>query len=365
MKHLLQILLLTSFVAFDSEIPRLQANEILKSDIESNPALISSNTSELNISKDGLKNPSTVDSNKLDQVERDHSKGQIESVTGIDRDSRKEMKKKKGFGEVDLRVKGLENQEETSNKDVSVRKMKKQQQQQVSQSEDCDPSNRCAVNDNSLIACMRVPGSESSDLSLLIQNKGKGGLEINISAPNSVRLEKKQVNLQEKENIKVKVSITKSGSNEGSMIVLSAGNGDCNLDIKDLITQYSEQKEVITTSKFMPMIFIRRNPIIVSSLLVFLLLVTLTCTYLSFFRKKRLGSMTSLFPKYQRLDEEVLPVVSSGKTAQQPESNDGWDNGWGDNWDDDDEEAPTMPLTPSLSSKGLASRKLNKDGWKD
>lgn len=373
------MVLLASFIVFDSEILRLEANEISNGESKPKTALASSISGETGNSNDGLK--STTDSNKLDQAEkvkeelgkvkevdkseRDHSKEQVESVTGQDRDSMKEMNKKKGLGESDVRDKGLESQrEETGDKDVSLRKKKKQKEQvQVSLSEDCDPSNRCAANDNALIACLRVPGSESSDLSLLIQNKGKEDLKIDISAPSFVKMEKAQVHLLEKENIKVKVSITKSGNNKDNLIVLSAGNGDCNLDVKGLIAQYSEEKEVVGTSKFTQMVFIRRNPIMVSLILVCLLLVTLVCTYVSF-RKRRLGSM-SLFPKYQRLDEEVLPVVSSGKTEQQSESNDGWDdNGWGDNWDDD-EEAPTMPLTPSFSSRGFASRKINKDGWKD
>lgn len=45
--------------------------------------------------------------------------------------------------------------------------------------------------------------SESPDLSLLIQNKGSGSLNVNITAPDSVRLEQTMVQLQEKEDRKV------------------------------------------------------------------------------------------------------------------------------------------------------------------
>jgi hypothetical protein len=59
-----------------------------------------------------------------------------------------------------------------------------------------------------------------------------------------------------------------------------------------------------------------------------------------------------------------LPVSGEGKTES--ETNDGWDNSWGDDWDDEEApKAPSLPVTPSLSSKGLASRRLSKEAWKD
>jgi len=44
---------------------------------------------------------------------------------------------------------------------------------------------------------------ESPDLSLLIQNKGKGSLSVTISAPDFVHLEKTKIQLKEKEDKKV------------------------------------------------------------------------------------------------------------------------------------------------------------------
>lgn len=61
-------------------------------------------------------------------------------------------------------------------------------------------------------------------------------------------------------------------------------------------------------------------------------------------------------------------VTNSDKES----GDDGWNNNWGDDWDDEngdgDEEqpnTPVLPLTPSLSSRGLAPRRLSKEGWKD
>lgn len=50
--------------------------------------------------------------------------------------------------------------------------------------------------------------AESPDLSLLIQNKGTGPLTVKISAPDSVHLEKSEVQLQAKEDKKVFKAIT-------------------------------------------------------------------------------------------------------------------------------------------------------------
>lgn len=48
------------------------------------------------------------------------------------------------------------------------------------------------------------------------------------------------------------------------------------------------------------------------------------------------------------------------------DSIEGWDNSWGDGWNDEEApRSPPMPHTPSLSAKGLASRRLNKEGWRD
>lgn len=57
---------------------------------------------------------------------------------------------------------------------------------------------------------------DSPDLSLLIQNKGNGPLNVTISAPIFVQLEKRNIQLQQKEDIKV--HITNIGSVIESMM---------------------------------------------------------------------------------------------------------------------------------------------------
>ncbi|KAL9369467.1 hypothetical protein Peur_040666 [Populus x canadensis] len=223
--------------------------------------------------------------------------------------------------------------------------------------EECDPSNKCTDEENKLVACLRVPGNESPDLSLLIQNKGKGPLNVTISAPDFVHLEKTKIQLQEKDDKKVKVSITGGGSE--NLIVLTAGKVQCKLDIKDTIAHYlgkelhksHESADIINSMS-------RTSTIAVLS---FAALLVLASGWMCIsFRRKHLSYNN---PRYQRLEME-LPVSGGGKTESK--TNDGWDNNWGDDWDDQEApKTPSLPVTPSLSSKGLASRRLSKDGWKD
>ncbi|XP_073051071.1 uncharacterized protein [Primulina eburnea] len=187
----------------------------------------------------------------------------------------------------------------------------------------CDSSsNRCTDDDKTLVACLRIPGNESPERSLLILNKGKGPLSVTLSAPDLVHLEKKKIHLQKNEVTELSVPV--KGVGYGQFIVLTAGHGDCRLDI-------SYQSINVTASVLM-CVFLRRRS-----------------------AKKPL--------KYQMLDME-LPVSHGSEQVAAP--NEGWDDSWGDNWDD--EEAPTtpsFPVTPSHSTKGIASRKYNKVGWKD
>ncbi|KAJ4849501.1 hypothetical protein Tsubulata_005813 [Turnera subulata] len=236
--------------------------------------------------------------------------------------------------------------------DVPVAKPKKE----GPRAEECGPSNKCTDKEKKLVACLRVPGNDSPDLSLLIQNKGKTPLSVTIAAPDFVQLEEAKIVLQEKENRRVKVSFTKGGKE--SLIVLQAGNGRCELDIRDLISHnFGDSFDNSHKSSYMN--FMTRKSVI--AFLCFVALLTLVSGWMFFsFRRKQVSSSVL---KYQRLDME-LPV-SGGRKAEL-EVNDGWEDSWGDDWDDEEApKTPSMPVTPSLSSKGLASRRLNKEGWKD
>ncbi|KAM7277713.1 hypothetical protein ACFE04_004847 [Oxalis oulophora] len=221
--------------------------------------------------------------------------------------------------------------------------------------EGCDSSNKCTDDENNFVACLRVPGDDSSDgsvLSLLIRNTGKSPISIAISAPSFVNLETSKVLLEGKRDTKVKVSVREKGSS--SLITLKAGKGQCSLDFKDLYMHSSSEESVSNSNKLAYSNIISRKSIIAFLVFVLLLITVSGGMCIRFIRNKA--------SKYERLDME-LPVSGVASSELNTNTTDGWDNGWGDDWED--EEAPSLPVTPSVSSKGLAARKLNKDGWKD
>ncbi|XAR70184.1 hypothetical protein NMG60_11026959 [Bertholletia excelsa] len=241
---------------------------------------------------------------------------------------------------------GAEPKEEK--KEISVRK-------ESFGGEECDASNSCKDDDNALVACLRVPGNESPDLSLLIQNKGKGPLSVTISAPDFVQLGKTKIELQEKKNAKVKVSIMEGGND--SLIILKSRKGNCSLDFRELISLNSGKTRYSAKSAYINLV--KRTPLL--AFVIFAAVLVAASGWICVSYQKRCSRSSG--SKYQRLDTE-LPVSAEGKVDS--DSNDGWDNSWGDKWDDEEAPmTPSMPVTPSLSSKGLASRRLNKEGWKD
>lgn len=161
--------------------------------------------------------------------------------------------------------------------------------------------------------------------------------------------------------MQVKVTIQAEGTD--SVIVLKAGKGNCSLDFKDLIlhsTGEGGDNSLKYTSTYKNLLS-RRYTIAFLSFSAVLIIASLWIC-ISFRGRKLLSSGGF---KYQKLDVDTeLPVSSRGK----PDANinDGWDNSWGDNWDDEEApHTPSLPVTPSLSAKGLASRRLTKDAWKD
>ncbi|KAM3759735.1 hypothetical protein ACB098_01G142000 [Castanea mollissima] len=330
--------------------------------------------------KDGsnlVSNPTEVDKVKGDQV--GGSKEDLGAKTGMDKSSsisqselgevgsvqkgegssRKELKGKGSGDEKQKLGDGAESKDVP--KDVGNERdgdSSKSERNEGSRGEECDSSNMCKV-EKKFVACLRVPGDESPDLLLLIQNKGESSLSVTISAPDSVRLAEKEVQIQEKEvKERIKVTVSNVDGVTDSLITLTAGNDKCSLDFRDLIA-HSSQKEFDNTPKSLFISSLTKRPAIA---LIFLgpLLILVSAWICISFRRRRFSGNGS---KYQKLDME-LPVSSVAKSEL--DTNDGWDENWGDSWDDEEApKTPSMPVTPNLSSKGLASRRLNKDGWKD
>ncbi|XP_018452023.1 uncharacterized protein LOC108823339 [Raphanus sativus] len=254
----------------------------------------------------------------------------------------------------------------TSNSSSSSRKKK--------QGEDCDPSYMCSDDQHLFLACLRVPGDDDDapHLSLLIKNKAKAALLLTITAPSFVRLETNKVQLPESQDTKVKVSIKKGGSNDSSIVLTSSNGGHCSLDLKDLAgaSSHDTGKDSTVAVSRPSILNISSRTLIVIAMISFLVLslVIIPVIY-HVYRSKSQGKS-----KYQRLDNMELPVSSTAAAAplvsksDQESGDDGWNNNWGDDWGDGDEEqpnTPVLPLTPSVSSRGLAPRRLSKEGWKD
>ncbi|XP_030951892.1 uncharacterized protein LOC115975303 isoform X1 [Quercus lobata] len=325
--------------------------------------------------KDGsnlVSNPTVVDKVKGDQVggskedlgaktEIDKSSsisqselGEVGSVQKGEGSSRKELKGKGSGDEKQKLGDGAESKDVGNEGDGDSSKTERNE----GRGEECDSSNMCKV-EKKFVACLRVPGDESPDLLLLIQNKGENSLSVTISAPDSVRLAEKEVQIQEKEvKEHIKVTVLNVDGGTDSLITLTAGNDKCSLDFRDLIA-HSSQKEFDNTPKSLFISSLTKRPAVA---LIFLgpLLILVSAWICISFRRRRLSGSGS---KYEKLDME-LPVSSVAKSEL--DTNDGWDENWGDSWDDEEApKTPSMPVTPNLSSKGLASRRLNKDGWKD
>lgn len=166
----------------------------------------------------------------------------------------------------------------------------------------------------------------------------------------------------------MKVSIKKGGSND-SAIVLASSKGRCSLELKDLAAAHETESDDTVSVSRPSILNISPRALIVIIMISFLVLsLVIIPVIIHVYKNKSRGNN-----KYQRLDME-LPVSNPALvTKSDQESGDGgWNNNWGDDWDDEngggDKEqpnTPVLPLTPSLSSRGLAPRRLSKEGWKD
>ncbi|KAJ0779023.1 hypothetical protein HanPI659440_Chr06g0221971 [Helianthus annuus] len=225
--------------------------------------------------------------------------------------------------------------------------------------EQCDSSFKCTIGNgenHGMIACLSVPGDESTEVSLIIQNKGKGPLDVNISAPDFVHLDKPKVTIQENDDQKVMVSIGEGKTEK--LITLKTSEGSCSLDFMDFLT-HNPMKKSNYASQLTYTSFFRRTPFL-GLLSLALILVIISVVVCVTYQKRR---FVNSGVKYQKLDSE-LPV--SGGPKVDFDQKDGWDDNWSDDWGDvEAPSTPSMPLTPSISSAGVSSRRVNKDAWKD
>lgn len=225
--------------------------------------------------------------------------------------------------------------------------------------EQCDSSFKCTIGsdeNHGMVACLSVPGDDSTEVSLLIQNKGKGLLDVDINAPDFVQLEKANIQIHENDDQKVMVSIG-DGKTE-RFITLKTRQGNCSLDFMDFLAHNPMKKSDYMSPLTFTNLF-RRTPFLGLVSLALLLVIASVVVCVTYQRRRFLNNGT----KYQKLDAEIR--VSGGPKIDFDQK-DGWDDNWSDDWDDvEAPSTPSMPLTPSISSAGVSSRRVNKDAWKD
>ncbi|KAK6935516.1 hypothetical protein RJ641_035671 [Dillenia turbinata] len=256
-----------------------------------------------------------------------------------------------------IKAYGLENKGSSSEGSESKEVPKERSDEGKSQG--CGLSNMCTDDKNNFTACLRAQGDESPNLSLLIQNKGEGPLTIEIHSNESVRFEKTKILVQGKRNEEVPVHIEDAKVEDSITLTAGAANGDgCSLHFRDL-ELFNSGQQVDSTLNSTRFGFLKSSPFTVIILLAVLLSIASAWAFVSHGRRKVHGSGS----KYQKLDNR-LPITDEGKINS--ECNDGWNSGWDDNWDDEEAPmTPSKPVTPSLSAKGLAPRRFNKEGWKE
>ncbi|KAK9076650.1 hypothetical protein SSX86_004984 [Deinandra increscens subsp. villosa] len=260
---------------------------------------------------------------------------------------------------VDNAEKKSKTDEGSGSKDVPVVESLSSKRTGSFRGELCDSSFKCTIGKGEnpgMIACLSVPGDESTEVSLLIQNKGKGLLDVDISAPDFVRLGKTKIQIQENDDEKVTVSIGNGKAEK--FITLKTHEGSCNLDFLDFLTHNPVKKSNYMSQLTYTNLF-RRTPFLGFLSLALILVIVSVVVCVTYQKRRFLNNGT----KYQKLDAQ-LPV--SGGPKINFDQKDEWDDSWGDDWDDvEAPSTPSMPLTPSISSAGVSSRRVNKDAWKD
>ncbi|XP_051210486.1 uncharacterized protein [Lolium perenne] len=209
----------------------------------------------------------------------------------------------------------------------------------------CDPSHRCLIGKHKFIACLKVSG-DSSALSLLMDNKGVHPLDVSITAPDYVTIAEYTVHVEANGHNETQVSVSVSDTMNDMAIVLKVAEETCRINLDTAVTR--------NRGRAIPMRLTSTYMLVPAFVLLGLVGLCV---------KLRKSSKPDGAPAYQKLDAPELPVSIGGK--KEADHADKWDDNWGDDWDD--EEAPSTPSNsmPNLSSKGLASRKSTKDGWKD
>ncbi|XP_041028086.1 uncharacterized protein LOC121268044 isoform X2 [Juglans microcarpa x Juglans regia] len=213
---------------------------------------------------------------------------------------------------------------------------------QTESTDNCDGSvaKRC---NRDMTACIQSSQSGSKEVVVLVQNKGESTLKVNLSGESI----SKNLEIPKHQTKNITISLTNGKSYK---LLLNAGNGDCELDVRPLV----EANVYMRFPSFDKLL----TPVNGAYLLILTVLVfggTWACFKL---RKRRHHGGVP----YQELEMGLPESVS----AINVETAEGWDQGWDDDWDEDNAvRSPGERHAGSISANGLTSRSSNRDGWED
>ncbi|KAL4273561.1 hypothetical protein GQ457_13G027260 [Hibiscus cannabinus] len=212
--------------------------------------------------------------------------------------------------------------------------------------ETCDGIVSRCEDQSSLIACIKDFGTGSNEIVVLVHNRGKKILNVNLAGPYGASFPK-ILGIPGHGTQKINVSLTFS---EPGAMVLTAGNGDCILPLDPYVSKIYFFSKLPSYTKLL-------TPVNGAYFLIVAVVISA-------------GSWACcVFSKSRRHDDgmpyqELEMGMPESMAATNVETAEGWDQVWDDDWDEDKAvRSPVGGNVGSISANGLNTGSSNRDGW--
>ncbi|KAL8141048.1 hypothetical protein V2J09_007069 [Rumex salicifolius] len=179
----------------------------------------------------------------------------------------------------------------------------------------CDLGKRYCKDKFAMTACVQAVDKARKVKVILIQNDGDSNIKVNIRTSSLNEL-KDGIEVPEHHSQKTNISL----SDAGSLIILNAGNGDCNLQLGAPASKHDFSEWIPSYSELM-------TPIYGAYFLILITIIALSVFACCKFKNRRQDEIP-----YQELEMGETQVATS---ADVEAADCGWDQGWDDDWDDD------------------------------
>ncbi|GMI64482.1 hypothetical protein like AT3G51580 [Hibiscus trionum] len=213
--------------------------------------------------------------------------------------------------------------------------------------ETCDGIVSRCEDQSSLTACIKDFGTGSNELVVLVHNRGENFLNVKLAGPYGASFPKR---LRVPEHGTKMINISLTSSKPGAM-VLTAGNGDCELPLDAYASKIYFFSKLPSYNKLL-------TPVNGAYFLIVAVVIFAGSWACCIFRKSRRHDDGV---PYQEL-EMGMPESTAATNVETAE---GWDQDWDDDWDED--KAVRSPVgrnvASSISANGLTARSSNRDGW--